>query len=110
MTLILVRGSSFPRAPARLGGHITPNHVSKLMAAALPTPWTAHTLRHRFGTRAFAGTRDLLAVSALLGHASTETTRVYVLMPSDFLHAAVRAAGTIGGVAPVELVERADAA
>ena len=96
--------------PNRLGGHMTPNHVSKLMAAALPAPWTAHTLRHRFGTRAYAGTRDLLAVSALLGHASTETTRVYVLMPSDFLHAAVRAAGTIGGVAPVELVEWADAA
>jgi integrase len=83
------------------GGHITPNHVSKLLSRLLPAPWTGHTLRHRFGTRAYAGSRDLLAVSQLLGHSSTDTTLIYVRMPDDHLRAAVQAAATIGAVAPL---------
>lgn len=82
------------------GGHLTPNHVSGLLSELLPSPWTAHTLRHRFGCRAYAATRDLLAVSQLLGHASTETTLTYVLLPQDHLRAAVRGAATIGGLRP----------
>jgi integrase/recombinase XerC len=82
--------------PNGRGSHLTPNHVSKLLSRLLPAPWTAHTLRHRFGTRAYAGTRDLLAVSKLLGHASTDTTLIYVLMPEDHLRLAVRAASVIG--------------
>lgn len=85
-----VDGWLFP-APFN-GSHITPNHVSKLMSRALPGHWTAHTLRHRFGTAAFAGTRDLLAVSELLGHASTVTTQTYVQLPLTHLRDAVRAA------------------
>jgi integrase len=87
-------GYLFPNA--QRGGHLTPNHVSKLLNDLLPKPWTAHTLRHRFGTRAYARTRDLLAVSRLLGHASPETTLVYVELPDDHLRAAVEAADTIG--------------
>lgn len=83
------------------GGHLTPNHVSKLLARALPAPWTAHTLRHRFGTRAYATTRDLLSVSRLLGHASTDTTLIYVLLPDDHLRLAMDAAAMIGGHAPL---------
>ncbi len=78
--------------PSPRGGHLTPNHVSKLISRVLPEPWTAHSLRHRFGCRAYAVTRDLLAVSALLGHASTETTLTYVALPDDHLRDAVRAA------------------
>lgn len=81
------------------GGHLTANYVSKLLSALLPAPWTGHTLRHRFGTRAYARTRDLLAVSRLLGHASPETTLVYVELPDDHLRAAVEAADTIGPLA-----------
>ena len=85
-------GFLFP-SPYRNGtGHLTANHVSKLVAALLPGVWTAHTLRHRFGTQSFAGTRDLLAVSGLLGHASTVTTQTYVQLPMDNLRAAVAAA------------------
>lgn len=54
--------------------------------------WTAHTFRHRLATRAYAGTRDLLAVSELLGHSRPETTQRYVLLPDDALVAAVEAA------------------
>lgn len=77
------------------GGHLTPNHVSKILSGLLPGKWTGHTLRHRFGTRSFAGSRDLLAVSALLGHASTETTLIYVQLPDDHLRDAVRAAAPL---------------
>ncbi len=82
--------------PNGRGSHLSANHVSKVLSRLLPAPWTAHTLRHRFGTRAYAGTRDLLAVSRLLGHASTDTTLVYVQMPEDHLRLAVAAAASVG--------------
>lgn len=78
--------------PNGLGGHLSPGHVSRLVSEALPHGWTAHTLRHRFATRAYAGTRDLLAVQELLGHSSPETTRRYIQLPTDALRAAVEAA------------------
>lgn len=74
------------------GSHLSPGHVSRLVSAALPEGWTAHTLRHRLATRAYAGTRDLLAVSALLGHSRPETTRRYVQLPDDALVRAIEAA------------------
>lgn len=87
--LAAVSGWAFP-SPA--GGHLTPGHVTKLLSRALPDEWTAHTLRHRFGTQAYAGTRDLLAVQELLGHSRPETTQRYVRLPDDATRAAVRAA------------------
>lgn len=95
--------------PNDRGGHLTSNHVSKLLSRLLPGRWTAHTLRHRFGTRAFAGTRDLLAVSRLLGHASTDTTLIYVELPDDHLRAAVAAAQAIGSLAPPGAPEAGEA-
>lgn len=74
------------------GGHLTANYVSKRLSRLLAGNWTGHSLRHRYGTKAFAIGRDLLAVSELLGHASTETTRVYVMLPADHLRAAARGA------------------
>lgn len=85
-------GWLFPSPYRRGSGHITANRVSKLLSALLPDGWTAHTLRHRFGTRSFAGTLNLLAVSQLLGHSSTVTTQTYVQMPLDHLRDAVAAA------------------
>jgi integrase/recombinase XerC len=38
---------------------------------------TLHSLRHRFGTEAYAFERDIVEVAALMGHASIETTRGY---------------------------------
>lgn len=74
------------------GGHLSPGHVSRLLSAAMPDGWTAHTLRHRMATVAYAGTRDLLAVGAVLGHSRPETTQRYVRLPDDALRAAMRAA------------------
>lgn len=76
--------------------HLTPGHVTRLMSAAMPAGWTAHTLRHRLATQAYAGSRDLLAVQQLLGHSRPETTQRYVLVPDDATRAAIRAAGRPG--------------
>lgn len=72
------------------GDHLTPAHVSRIVSRALPDGWTCHTLRHRFATTAYAGSRDLLAVGALLGHSRPETTQRYVAMPDDALRSAIR--------------------
>lgn len=39
---------------------------------------TAHALRHRFGTMLYRATRDIALVADIMGHASTDTTRMYV--------------------------------
>lgn len=87
--LRLVDGFAFPGGTV---GHLSPSHVSRVVSRALPKGWTAHTLRHRMATVAYAGTRDLLAVGAVLGHSRPETTQRYVRMPDDALRAAVAAA------------------
>lgn len=84
-----LEGWAFPNGH---GGHLSAGHVSRLVSAAMPAGWTAHTLRHRMASRAYAGTRDLLAVGALLGHARPETTQRYVLLPDDALRTAAEAA------------------
>jgi integrase len=84
-----VEGWAFP---GRTDGHLSPGHVSRLLSEALPGRWTAHTLRHRAGTRAYQGTHDVLAVSRMLGHARTETTQRYVQMDDGALVDAMNAA------------------
>lgn len=65
--------------------------ISRAMARC-GVPGTAHTLRHRFASRAYAADRDLVAVQELLGHARIETTRIYTAVPPGALRAAVTAA------------------
>lgn len=84
-------GYAFPNG---YGSHLTPGHVSRLLSRVLPEGWTAHTLRHRCASVAYAATRDLLAVGALLGHSRPETTQRYVAMPDDAIRAAARAAAS----------------
>lgn len=59
-------------------GHLSPAYVGKRIRDLLPDGWTMHTLRHRFGTRAYTRRQDLLLVQELLGHASPSTTRRYI--------------------------------
>jgi integrase len=55
---------------------------------------TAHALRHRFGTVLYRETRDPLLVARVMGHASVDTTKGYLLVdPFD-------------AAAPVELISR----
>lgn len=78
----------FPAA----GGHLRPDSVGRTLARLLGPGLSGHTLRHRFATRAYAGTRDLRAVQELLGHSSPDTTARYVQVIAEQLRAAVEAA------------------
>jgi len=73
------RGWAFPRADGRPGPN-TAGQVSGMVAelvGGLGIPATYHACRHRFGTETYRATRDLLAVSALLGHSDVSTTQGY---------------------------------
>ena len=72
---------------------LQPEWVGKLMAAALPEDWAAHSLRHRFASTAYASVRDIRAVQELLGHARPETTSRYAAVPDGALLDAVIGAG-----------------
>lgn len=78
--------------PGQIDGHLAPASVSVTIKALVGEGWSAHALRHRFASRAYAGTRDLRAVQILLGHSKPETTARYTLVPEESLIAAVRAA------------------
>jgi integrase/recombinase XerC len=55
---------------------------------------TAHALRHRFGTMLWRETHDALLVARVMGHASVDTVRFYVLIsPTE-------------AVAPIEVISR----
>lgn len=84
------KGYLFPGTYA--DGYLSPRWVGKLMSDALPDEWTAHTLRHRFATRAYRGTRNLRAVQMLLGHESIVTTEIYTAVDDHEMRAAMLAA------------------
>ena len=68
--------------------------VSQMINAhftSLGMGWTAHQLRHRFGTRVHDASGDLLVTQALLGHSSPTTTAVYAKFSSPRAVEAVRA-------------------
>lgn len=69
--------------------HWLPVTVSKKVAAALPGPWTCHTLRHRFATDLYAACHDLRIVQSALGHASLATTARYLAVDDQVAFAAV---------------------
>lgn len=73
-------------------GHLSAPWVGKLMTRVLPDDWTAHTLRHRFATRAYRGTRNLRAVQLLLGHESVKTTEIYTAVEDYEMRAAAACA------------------
>jgi integrase/recombinase XerC len=84
---IAADGYLFP-SPNR-PGPITPQHLGKLLASVLPDDWTAHALRHRFATQAYAAERDIRAVQLLLGHSKPETTARYAATPEHAMSHAV---------------------
>jgi len=68
--------------PGQRDGHLSPEHVGRLISRLLPDGVTMHMLRHRFATLAYQVDKDLFAVQDLLGHQSPVTTRNYVLTDS----------------------------
>ncbi|WP_328660305.1 tyrosine-type recombinase/integrase [Nocardia salmonicida] len=75
--------------PGAIDGHMSADWLGKLVARALPDGWTAHTLRHRFGTLTYAEGHDIRAVQELLGHARVTTSQVYTLVDDGAKRAAV---------------------
>ena len=62
--------------------------VAARLSELLGEGWTGHTLRHRFATEVYRGSKDIRATQALLGHASTVTTQRYTaLVDEDLAHA-----------------------
>lgn len=81
-----------PMFRARHGGGVSARWVSEATRAYLHGcgfPVTAHQLRHWFGTRAYAASKDLLVVQELMGHASPSTTAVYTRWSRSGARAAV---------------------
>jgi integrase len=78
--------------PNRNGSHLSVSRVGELCSQALGDGWSLHSLRHRFATRAYAGSRDLRAVQTLLGHVSVATTQRYTAIDDDAVRAAMLAA------------------
>jgi site-specific recombinase XerD len=64
-------------------GPVKANRVSQTINMhlhALGIGHTAHTLRHRYGTKLYEATRDTFMVAQLMGHNSMQTTKGYVLL------------------------------
>ncbi|MDO5722456.1 MAG: tyrosine-type recombinase/integrase [Actinomycetaceae bacterium] len=78
--------------PGKKYAHITSHRLSKTATEFLPPPWTLHTLRHRFATRAYSAERDLLTLQQLLGHESVATTQRYAKPPPEAIYKAINAA------------------
>ncbi|MCB2411776.1 tyrosine-type recombinase/integrase [Demequina sp. TTPB684] len=63
--------------PGAVDGHLSAAWVSKQLGRALSGEWTAHKLRHAFGTKSYQADPDLLALADVMGHANVNTTRRY---------------------------------
>jgi integrase/recombinase XerC len=81
--------------PGQVDGHLSPDRVGHVVGDLLGGRWTAHTLRHRMLTRAYAAERDIRAVQTLAGHQKLDTTMVYTAVPGAALWRAVMAAGPV---------------
>jgi integrase len=82
-------GHLFTRAD---GGPLWPSQVSGFVARffdRLHIDATAHHLRHRFGTRLYAQTKDIRLVQEAMGHASSATTDGYTKVTPERAAAAV---------------------
>lgn len=82
--------------PGRWRGHVEKSYVSRHLTRLLPDGWGPHSLRHRYATRMYETTHDLLLVSKLLGHSSVETTQIYVAMPDSRLRVGLDAVTLAG--------------
>lgn len=78
--------------PGAIDGHISPAWCGRRVSRLMPDGVTMHSLRHRFATRVYDATGDLLATQKLLGHSSPAVTQVYVEVDRRRLRAAACAA------------------
>jgi integrase len=74
------------------GKHASEDHVGHILSTLLGPGFAGHSLRHRYATKAYGATHDILAVQQLLGHSSPATTMGYVRVDSADLRRAAGAA------------------
>jgi Phage integrase family len=67
----------------------------QLMQAARITDFRRHDLRHTFASSVLKGSKNLVAVKELLGHANIQTTSRYLHVLDEDLRAASEAAGKL---------------
>lgn len=75
------------------GAPYDPSQVSRQISqffAALDMEWTAHNLRHWFGTEVFRGCRDLRVTQEMMGHSSPNTTALYTAWSPEVADGVVR--------------------
>lgn len=68
------------------GRPYTPRYVSRRINEhlhGLGLPYTAHQLRHRYGTRALELTKNIRVVQEQMGHSSPATTQLYTLVNQE---------------------------
>ena len=65
--------------------------IFKRIKTATDIHVTPHMLRHTFGTLAYRGSKDILGVSASLGHSNLKTTQIYVQASADDMKETVEA-------------------
>lgn len=86
--------SSGPAFVGAAGRRVSRRHVQRrftklLRRAGVSRPTTLHSLRHRFATRVYERTSDVLLVKQALGHRSVVSTMVYVDADDRRLRAAL---------------------
>nr|WP_277612312.1 tyrosine-type recombinase/integrase [Dietzia sp. SLG310A2-38A2] len=81
--------------PSVMGGHLSESSVGDLVGDCLPAGVTMHCLRHRFATKCYTASSDLIATQTLLGHSKPETTRRYVKFDDSGLRGVVDAAASL---------------
>jgi integrase len=74
-------------------GHLKPATVGCLIGEMMPKGYTMHTLRHRFASAAYRGSRNVRAAQVLHGHQSIDTTERYRAVDDSEIRAAMEAAG-----------------
>lgn len=67
----------------RINGHLSNKRVIEVLSDALPGEWAGHSLRHRYGTVSYQGSKDIRAVQENMGHASVSTTQIYTGIDDD---------------------------
>jgi site-specific recombinase XerD len=90
--MLAVAGGHGYLFPGNVDGHISANHLGRLVSRALGPSASAHMLRHRFASKVYAVDTDLRAVQTLLGHSKPETTARYTAVPDGALRRAVAGA------------------
>jgi integrase len=93
---LLPDGFAFPGGDC---GHLSARWVGRIIRELLGEGYTMHGLRHRFATMAYQTDRDVFTLQAMLGHASPETTRRYVQVPSDAMRRMVETVSEQNGAA-----------